>query len=113
MQQQGSLKEWIYPSIFLIAAGWLVWHMPAFILDFLPPESQSLFGQISELHQRKDVTPNMAGLFRGLPIPRLARACYTAIAFFILVRVRSLLRPWNFRIGALGTVSLCSLGRQR
>ena len=57
MQQQGSLKEWIYPSIFLIAAGWLVWHMPAFILDFLPPESQSLFGQISELHQRKDVTP--------------------------------------------------------
>ena len=65
MQQQGSLKEWIYPSIFLIAAGWLVWHMPAFILDFLPPESQSLFGQISELHQRKDVTPNMAGLFGG------------------------------------------------
>ena len=35
---------------------------------FLPPESQSLFGQISELHQRKDVTPNMAGLFGDLRI---------------------------------------------
>ena len=36
------------------------------ILDFTA-ESQSLFGQI-ELHRRKDVTPNMAGLFGGFAI---------------------------------------------
>jgi TRAP-type mannitol/chloroaromatic compound transport system permease small subunit len=87
MQQQGSLKEWLYPSIFLIAAGWLVWHMPAFILDFLPPQSESLFDQISELHQRKDVTPNMGGLFGGFADPLDWLALVTLpIAFYLGAR---------------------------
>jgi len=49
----------------LVCAGWVIWHMPAFILDFAPPESESLFAQISGLHSRKDVLPNLGGLFGG------------------------------------------------
>ncbi|MCW1952273.1 MAG: TRAP transporter small permease subunit [Octadecabacter sp.] len=64
-KQTGHIGEWIWPSAFLICAGWVIWHMPAFILDFAPPESESLFGQISGLHERKDVLPNLGGLFGG------------------------------------------------
>lgn len=63
--QTGYWAEWVFPAAFLICAGWTVWHMPAFILDLLPPQSESLLAQISELHMRKDVTPHMAGLFGG------------------------------------------------
>lgn len=64
-KQTGSLAEWLFPAAFLICAGWTVWHMPAFILDLMPPQSESMFAQISELHQRKEVTPNLPGLFGG------------------------------------------------
>jgi len=64
-KQTGAFAEWLWPSLFLICAGWTIWHMPAFILDLLPPQSESLFAQISELHQRKDVLPNLGGLFGG------------------------------------------------
>ena len=39
--------------------------MPAYILDFIPPENVSLLDQISELHKRKDVAGNLGGLFGG------------------------------------------------
>lgn len=42
-----------------------MWHIPAFILDWFTPEQESLYLQISELHMRKDVTPNLPGLFGG------------------------------------------------
>lgn len=64
--ETGGLWEWVVPFAFLVCMGWVVWHMPAFILDFIPPTSESLYGQIAELHQRKDVTPNMGGLFGGI-----------------------------------------------
>ena len=64
-EEAGGLWEWLIPFAFIICAGWAVWHGPAYILDFLPAQSESLFAQISELHTRKDVTPNMAGLFGG------------------------------------------------
>ena len=77
--------------------------MPAFILDFLPPESESLFGQISELHQRKDVTPNMAGLFGGFADPLDWLALVTLpIAFYFGARAVVVApmefqdwRPWD------------------
>ena len=50
----GSLKEWIFIHLLTPRDGFLA-HACIYS-DFLPPESQSLFGQI-ELHQRKDVTP--------------------------------------------------------
>ena len=68
-EESGSFIEWLIPFLFVICAGWATWHTPAYILDFLPPSSESLLAQISELHQRKDVTPNMAGLFGGIADP--------------------------------------------
>ncbi len=64
-QQTGGLAEWIWPSAFLICAGWCVWHIPAFTLDWFPPENESLFMQVSELHTRKEVLQDMNGLFGG------------------------------------------------
>ncbi|MCP4317806.1 MAG: TRAP transporter small permease [Hyphomicrobiales bacterium] len=64
-EQTGSPREWLIPFAFVFCAGWAVWHTPAYILDFLPPENPSLFDQMSELHLRKDVTPGLSGLFGG------------------------------------------------
>lgn len=61
----GTLIEWAVPSAFLLCAGWAVWHTPAYILSFIPPANESLVEQMSQLHYRKDVTPDMAGLFGG------------------------------------------------
>ncbi|MBY8976942.1 TRAP transporter small permease [Rhodobacteraceae bacterium NNCM2] len=61
----GSFWEWIIPAAFVACAGWAVWHTPAYLLDFIPPESESLLDQMNELHLRKDVTPGMPGLFGG------------------------------------------------
>ncbi|MCY3880339.1 MAG: TRAP transporter small permease subunit [Rhodobacteraceae bacterium] len=60
------LIEWLIPAGFILCGGWVIWHMPAFILDFIPPSDESLYGQIHELHTRKDVTPGLPGLFGGL-----------------------------------------------
>ena len=68
-QPTGRLKEWLFPSGFLVCAGWVIWHIPAFILDWFRPENESLFLQISELHMRKDVLPNLGGLFGGYADP--------------------------------------------
>lgn len=61
----GSFWEWVFPMAFIVCAGWAIWHVPAYILDFLPPEGESLFAQISELHARKDVSKGLPGLFGG------------------------------------------------
>ena len=61
----GGLWEWLVPGAFIVCMGWAIWHAPAYILDFIPPENPSLFDQMSELHERKDVTPGMSGLFGG------------------------------------------------
>lgn len=63
--ESGSFLEWLIPIAFVVCAGWATWHTPAYILDFIPPESESLLQQMGELHHRKDVTPDMPGLFGG------------------------------------------------
>lgn len=67
--KSGGFFQWIIPLAFIICAGWAIWHTPAYILDFIPPESESLVEQMSQLHLRKDVTPEMAGLFGGFADP--------------------------------------------
>ncbi|MEM9433121.1 MAG: TRAP transporter small permease [Pseudomonadota bacterium] len=54
MQKSGSLIEWLVPLGFILCAGWVTWHMPAFILDWGGHGDQlaALFGRI-------DVAPNM------------------------------------------------------
>ena len=63
--RSGSLVEWLVPLGFILCAGWVVWHMPAFTLDWNPPTDPSQFDKLSALFQRIDVTPEMAGLFGG------------------------------------------------
>ncbi len=63
--ESGSLVEWLVPFAFFVCAGWAIWHAPAYILSFIPPENPSLLDQMSELHARKDVTPALSGLFGG------------------------------------------------
>ena len=63
--QSGTLMEWVYPFAFFVCSGWAVWHAPAYLLDFIPPDSQSLMAQMSQLHLRKDVTPEWPGPFGG------------------------------------------------
>ncbi len=67
--ESGGLWEWLLPFAFILCAGWAIWHAPAYLLDFIPPGSQSLFDQMSELHARKDVSPGLAGLFGGYADP--------------------------------------------
>ena len=62
----GGLKEWLFPFAFVFCAGWVIWHGPAYILDFLPHENPSLIAQMTELHERKDVSPGLSGLFGGI-----------------------------------------------
>ena len=63
--ESGSLLEWLYPLAFFACAGWSVWHAPNYLLDFIPPASESLIDQMSQLALRKDVTPHLPGLFGG------------------------------------------------
>ncbi|MEM1233719.1 MAG: TRAP transporter small permease [Pseudomonadota bacterium] len=63
--KSGSLLEWVFPALFILCAGWTIWHIPNFILDLIPPTNESLLGQITALAADKDVTPNMGGLFGG------------------------------------------------
>lgn len=57
--------EWLIPALFVLCAGWLIWHLPAFILDFAPPEGESALDRLSGQHHRNDVTPGLGGLFGG------------------------------------------------
>jgi TRAP-type mannitol/chloroaromatic compound transport system permease small subunit len=67
--ESGGLREWLIPFAFFVCAGWTIWHAPALILDFIPPDNPSLLDQMSELHERKDVTPGLPGLFGGYADP--------------------------------------------
>lgn len=65
-KEPGSLVEWLVPLAFVLCSGWAIWHIPAYLLDFIPPADQSLNDQISALHARKDVAPDLPGLFGGV-----------------------------------------------
>lgn len=64
-QKPGGLREWIIPAAFVLCAGWVIWHGPAYILDFFPHANESMTAQITELHERKDVSAGLPGLFGG------------------------------------------------
>lgn len=85
-----KMREWLIPFAFVFCAGWTIWHMPAFILDFIPPENASLLDQITELLQRKDVTPELSGLFGGFadPVDWIALILIPVIFFFGVRTVR-------------------------
>ena len=63
--RSGTPVEWLVPLAFIFAAGWVIWHMPAFTLDFYPPTDPSEFDKLSALFRRIDVSSGMSGLFGG------------------------------------------------
>ncbi len=63
-EQSGKAVEWLIPLGFILCAGWLVWHLPAFTLDFWPPDASQV-DNLRGLHHRNDVTPGWGGPFGG------------------------------------------------
>jgi len=61
----GSALEWVWPIAFIACAAWAVWHLPSYMLEWIPPESESAFDRLSGQYQRTDVTPNIGGVFGG------------------------------------------------
>ncbi len=64
-EKSGGLWEWLVPFFFVICAGWIAWHLPAFTLDWVPPDASQV-DNLRGLHSRNDVTPNLGGLFGGV-----------------------------------------------
>lgn len=60
-----AAEEWVIPALFTICAAWLIWHLSAFTLDWMPPADGSAFDRLSAQYRRNDVTPGMSGLFGG------------------------------------------------
>lgn len=58
-----ALLEWLYPLFVVLCGGWLAWHMPAFILDFFPPDRAGDIARITALHETKQVATGLPGLF--------------------------------------------------
>jgi len=86
----GSLMEWLIPLAFIACGAWTIWHLPAFMLDWIPYTSDSLRGQVEAIYLRADITPNMGGVFGGHIdiIDMLALIGIPVIAFFGTRNVR-------------------------
>ena len=96
-EKSGNLKEWIIPFLFVLCAGWAIWHAPAYILDFWPhDDNASLTTQMSEMHKRKDVAPDLPGLFGGVSdIVDIAAILLLPIIFYFGVKT-VVLAPMEF-----------------
>ncbi|MEP3442499.1 MAG: TRAP transporter small permease [Sulfitobacter sp.] len=49
----GKPVEWLVPLVFIFCAGWIIWHMPAFILDW-GQDGEQLAAQFARIN----ITPN-------------------------------------------------------
>lgn len=93
----GGLTEWVIPFLFVFCAGWAIWHTPAYILDLWPhDDTSSLTVQMSEMHKRKDVLPDLPGLFGGVAdIVDWAALLLLPVIFYFGVRTL-VLAPMEF-----------------
>ena len=112
--KSGGLAEWLYPALFLICAGWTVWHIPAFTLDLYPPENESLFGQIEELHLRREVIKDLPGVLGPYANP-IDWIALLGLPLFFVLGARSVViapmefqdyRPWDRAALFLGRVTM-------
>jgi len=51
--KHGTAIEWLVPLAFIFCAGWVTWHMPAFILDW-----GGHADALAALYERIDIAPN-------------------------------------------------------
>lgn len=103
----GGIIEWILPLAFVGTTAWLVWHLPAFLLDWIPYTSDSLRGQVEAIYIRADVTPNMAGIFGGhIDILDMASLILTPVIAFFGART---IRPAGMEYDGFSTVDRIAL----
>lgn len=77
----GGLIEWLIPLAFIFCAGWVVWHIPAYILTWFPHDNASMFGQVSAIFDRNDVTPDMTPLFGKIDVIDLVTLLLMPVLF--------------------------------
>ena len=110
----GSGVRWIeiaVPFAFLIVAGWLTWHLPAFTLDWFPPADQSSFDRLSAQYITNDVTPGLGGLFGGFA-DIIDWAAIVLLPVIGVIGVRTVRRaPMEFESMGLGDRVSLFIGR--
>ncbi len=90
-QRNGSLVEWLVPMALVFCTGWVIWQMPAFILDW-----GGHGDQLAAHFERVDLTPNL-GAIMGDHIDILDMAMLLAIPIIIVLGVRTVRRaPMEF-----------------
>jgi TRAP-type C4-dicarboxylate transport system permease small subunit len=103
--------EWLVPLAWVVCAGWLIWHLSAFTLDWAPPGDQSAFDRLSAQYRRIDFSPGLPGLFGGFadPVDYLALIGVAALA---VIGVRTV-QPSHMELGDWATMDRVSafLGR--
>ncbi len=93
--KSGSFIEWLIPFCFILCAGWLVWHLPAFTLDWVPPDASQV-DHLRGLYHRNDVTPGMAGPLGG-EADWVDYAALIGLPIFLLIGIRTVRRaPMEF-----------------
>ncbi len=79
----GSLIEWLVPLAFILCAGWVIWHIPAYLLTWFPHENESMLGQVTAIFDRNDVTPNLTPLFGKIDLVDLVSLLAIPVLFVI------------------------------
>lgn len=103
--------EWLVPLAWVVCAGWLIWHLSAFTLDWAPPADESAFDRLSAQYRRIDFSPGLPGLFGGFAdvVDYLALAGVAALTVFGVATVR----PSHMELGGWNAMDRVSafLGR--
>ncbi len=63
--QKVAVAEWLWPLAFIACAAWAIWHLPAYMLDWIAQDNQSAFDRLSGQFLRNDFAPNLGGVFGG------------------------------------------------
>ncbi len=90
-EKHGTAVEWLVPLGFIFCAGWLIWHMPAFILDW-----GGHADQLAALYGRIDVTPNVP-IVMGTHIDIIDLFALICMPIFVVLGVLTVRRaPMEF-----------------
>lgn len=82
----GSLIEWVIPLSFIASAGWVVWHIPAYLLTWIPYDNESMRSQVTAIHARNDVTPDLTPLFGLIDIIDLITLLLLPVLFYLGIK---------------------------
>lgn len=96
-KQSGNLMDWVIPTCFLFCIGWTIWHLPAFLLDYVGYANESKAIQIQDYFDRKQITPWLSG-FGGGNVDILDLIALFLVPVFFVIGVRSIVpNPMEFQ----------------